>query len=115
MDDKLDSGIDETMDDMDDEMVEADILTLTSEDGEEFHFELIDREEIDGAEYVAMIPLLDEDEEQELDEDVDGELVFMKVIMDGEEEFLESIEGDEEFERVSEFFTERLSEFYDIE
>ena len=114
MDDRLPDGIDEITEDMD-EMVEADILTLTSEDGEEFHFELVDRAELDSAEYVALIPLPDEDDEQELDEDVDGELVFMKVVMDGDEEFLESIEGDEEFERVSEFFTERLSEFFEIE
>jgi len=114
MDDRLPEGIDEITEDMD-EMVEADILTLTSEDGEEFHFELVDRAELDSAEYVALIPLPDEDDEQELDEDVDGELVFMKVVMDGDEEFLESIEGDEEFERVSEFFTERLSEFFEIE
>ena len=114
MNDKLSDSFDETTEDMD-EMVEADILTLTSDDGEEFHFELVDRAEVDGTEYVALIPLPDEDDEEDPDDDADGELVFMKVIMDGEEEFLESIEDDDEFERISEFFTERLSEFFDIE
>ena len=58
---------------------------------------------------------IDDLEEDEEDDEAEGELLFMKSVMDGDEEFLESIEDDDEFERVSEYFTERLSEYFEIE
>ena len=89
-----------------------DIITLTSEDGEEFQFELLDRDEFEGTEYVALVPIAGE---EELPEDIEGELVFMKLIADGDEEFLESLEDEDEYNRVADYFTERLSEYFDIE
>jgi len=108
-DNVLDSAeIDDTID------YSYDILSLVSDDGEEYQFELLDRGELDGAEYVALMPIEDTADEAE-DEEAEGELVFMKSVMDGDEEFLESIEDDDEYERVSDYFTERLSEFFEIE
>jgi len=89
-----------------------DIITLTSEDGEEFQFELLDRDEFEASEYVALVPIAGE---EELPEDIEGELVFMRLIVDGEEEFLESLDDEDEYNRVADHFTERLSEFFDIE
>ena len=101
-----------------DEAVELsyDVLTLVSDDGDEYQFEMLDRGEIGGGEYVALMPLDDsEDDTDEQNEEAEGELVFMKAVREDDEEFLESIEDDDEYERVSDYFTERLSEFFDIE
>ena len=115
MDERLDDVL-ENAEDIDGEIaLSYDILTLISDDGEEYQFELLDRAEMDGAEYVAMMPIDEEHAGEDEDEEVDGELVFMKAIQDGDEEFLESIDDDAEYERISELFTERLSEFFDIE
>lgn len=108
MSDRIEDGILEDAEDFG-----ADIITLTDEDGVEYQFELLDREDIGGTDYVALVPLLG-DAAAELAEE-EGELVFMKVVEEEDEEFLEALEDDEEYERVSAFFTERLSEFYDIE
>ena len=115
MDERLDDVL-ESVNIDDTEDLSYDILTLISDDDEEYHFELLDRGELDGAEYVALVPVEgDEDGVSGDDDDEVSELVFMKAVVEGSEEFLESIEDDEEYERVSEYFTERLSELFDIE
>jgi uncharacterized protein YrzB (UPF0473 family) len=91
-----------------------DIITLTSDDGEEFQFELLDRDELDGTEYCALVPIYGDGSEELLVEE-EQELVFMRVTEDNGEEFLESLDDDDEYDRVSDFFTERLSEYYDIQ
>ena len=103
------TDIDDTMD------LSYDVLTLISDDGDAYQFELLDRGELDGAEYVALMPIDDSEDIEDQDDEADGELVFMKAIQDNDEEFLESIEDDAEYERVSEYFTERLGEYFDIE
>ena len=89
----------------------ADLLTLVDEDGTEHEFEIIDSLEHDGVEYLALVTAM-----EDADEDEDsGELVILKVAMDGDEEVLEAIESDEEFERVGALFKERLREAFDFE
>ena len=44
-----------------------------------------------------------------------GELVVLKVAADGVEEYLEAIDNEEEFNKISKMFMERLSEDYDFE
>ena len=76
-----------------------DIYTLTDEEtGEEIDFELLDEADIDGQHYVALAPL-DEDAE---------EYVILKAIGEGDELDLISIEDDDEFERVEEYFNDKL-------
>ena len=86
-----------------------DILSLVDEDGNEHEFEVIDSLEEGGERYLALVPAIDE---EQLDED--GELVILKVVEDEGEEFLEAIEDEEEFDKVSAIFVERLEEFYDF-
>ena len=69
------------------------VVTLVDEDGVEHGFEIIDMVELDGAQYVAVVPA---DEEPEEDDESD-ELVLLKVVAEGVEEFLEAIESEEEF------------------
>ena len=76
-----------------------DIYTLTDEEtGEEIDFELLDEADIDGEHYVALAPL-DEDAE---------EYVILKAVGEGDELDLISIEDDDEFERVEEYFNDKL-------
>jgi len=89
-----------------------DILTLVDEEGEEHEFEIVDQAELDGDNYVALVPVFDKPEE--LLED-SGELVILKVVEDNGEEFLEAIEDEDEFDKMGEFFVERLSDIFDFE
>ena len=82
------------------------------EEGQEHEFEFVDSLELEGSEYVALIPVYDNPADS-LDDD--GELVVLKVIQDSEEEYLEAIEDEDEFNNVSELFMDRLSDLYDIQ
>lgn len=98
-------------DDADD--MAPDLISLVDEDGVEHQFEIADTLEINGENYMALIPLPDEDEEEDLLDD-SGELVVLKVAEDGEEEFLEAIEDEDEFNRISSLFMERLKDEFDF-
>jgi len=98
------------------EMDEEEIYTLTDEDGKESDFRLIGRQDIDGQSYVALIPIDEDGEEIDLEDDEDGGFVILKVIEgeDGEEELVE-IEDDEEFDRIADVFEDELFEDLDYD
>ena len=76
------------------------IITLTDEDtGEEVNFELIDQATVDGVLYFALVPANDPECE---------EYYILRVTEDGEDVLLESIDDDDEFEKVEDFFNDRL-------
>ena len=76
------------------------IYTLTDEDtGEEIDFQLIARATLDDVLYFALVPADDE----ECDE-----YVILRVSEDGEDVLLESIDDDDEFEKVEEYFNDLL-------
>lgn len=89
-----------------------DYLTLSDDEGVEYNFEVLDRIETDEARYVALTPVYDDPKEQL---DYDGELVIMRVVEDGDEDCLEPVTDDDEFDTVSEAFQSRLEELYEIE
>ena len=80
--------------------IENEIYTLTDEEGKESEFQLIGKEDLDGETYIALIPLED---------NYDGCYVILKLAKDenGEEVFI-SIEDDEEFDKVADFFDDKL-------
>ena len=81
------------------ELDEAPVFTLTDEEtGEEKDFALIARAEIDEQLYFALEPA---------DEEGD-EYVILKVFEDGDDIILESIEDDDEFEKVEDYFNDLL-------
>ncbi len=86
-----------------------DLFELIDEEGNKKQFELFDAAEIDGEQYYAMLPAIED--EEFLDSDCD--LVILKSIEEDGEEILASIDDDDEFEIVSRFFLERLKEGYD--
>ncbi len=87
-----------------------DIVVLIGEDGEEAEFEHIDTIELNGNEYVVLLPV----EEQE-NEEVD-EVVILKVDHneDGEDSFV-TVDDEEELNSVFEEFKTRMEEEYDFE
>ncbi len=88
-----------------------DLITLVDEDGKEHEFELVDTAEFEGVNYAALVPVLSG---QDLLDD-SGELIILRVVEEDGEEILESIEDDEEFDRVGAFFMERLKDTFDFE
>ena len=93
---------------MADEIFETeDIFTLTDEDGTEMQFTLLGSCEIEGCEYLALIPLDDNDE---------GEYVILKRETDENgEELLVTIDDDEEFDRVADLFEDELFDEIDYD
>ena len=76
------------------------IYTLTDEEtGEEIDFQLIARATIDEKLYFALIPANDEECE---------EYVILRVTEDGEDLLLESIDDDDEFDKVEDYFNDLL-------
>ena len=80
------------------------IYTLTDEDGDESDFELLGRYDMDDQSYVALTPVIPEDEDDE-----EGSFIVLKVVVDddGEESF-ETIEDDDEFDRIADIFEDQL-------
>lgn len=86
------------------------IFTLTDEEGNEQEFELVDILEEDGNIYYGLVPYLDNPEAM-IEEDT--ELVVLKVGEENGEEFLATIDNDEEYERIGKLFIERISEMWE--
>ena len=95
---------------------EPTVLTLTDEEGNTHELELLDTlEEEDGSRYAALLPYF-ENPEEVLDDA--GELIILKILKDeedDEQDVLVTIDNEEEFNRVSKVFVDRLSEIYDVE
>lgn len=88
-----------------------DIVVLVDENGEEVEFEHIDTVEMNGNEYVVLIPF-SEDE----DDDLEEEVVILRVehSEDGNDTFV-TIEDDDELEEVFSEFQSRLEEEFEDE
>lgn len=85
---------------MADELFNEEIFTLTDDEGNEKQFELLGSQEIDGNTYLALVPI--EENESE-------EYVILKVETDENgEDFLVTIDDDDEFDRVADFFEDEL-------
>ena len=89
---------------------EAEIFTLTDEDGNEIEFEVIAECERNGERYFAMIPLEDEDNDSDV-----CEYVILKVAKEGDEEFFVSVDYDDELDDVSDYFDDLFSQEIDYD
>ena len=85
------------------------LFELVDEEGNKKNFELIDAAELNGEQYFAMVPAIEDDDF--LNADCDP--VILKAIEDNGEEILASIDDDDEFEAVSEFFLQRMQEAFE--
>ncbi len=89
-----------------------DIIEITDEDGEKFEVELIDMVTVDDIEYAVLLPLEEHNCTHE-DCECEGEYVLMRVKRDGEEYSFETIEDNDEFERVAAYIDELADEIND--
>lgn len=92
--------------------IEPYYVSVVDEDDVEHKFEMIDAIETDTDRYLALLPVY-EDSADILDDD--GDLIILKVLRDGDEEVLVTIDNEEEFEEVVEIFKERMSDIFDFE
>lgn len=86
------------------------IVSVIDEEGTEHFFEELDTMVLDDNEYVALLPVYDE---EVMDED--GELIILKRNYEGDEIYLEPIENDDEFMKVGKMFEERLADMFDFD
>lgn len=93
-----------------DEGMQGMLYTLEDEDGNEQEFEVLGEMEYNGAEYCALIPYHENEEEMLQD---DGEFVILKREMVDGEEMLCTIEDDDEYDAVGNLFLQELSDLYD--
>lgn len=91
---------------------EPDLLTLEDEAGQEHVFEVVDATDIGDERYLAMAPYTEDPDERLAGE---ATLLFMRVVTDGEDEYLDIVEEEDELDTVLEVFYNRLSELYDID
>ena len=86
------------------------IFTLTDEEGNESQFALVGEMELEGQEYLALIPVDTEDGDEE------DEYVILKVTTDENgEEILVTIDDDDEFDRVADAFEDQFLNEYDLD
>lgn len=87
-----------------------DIVVLIGEDGEEVQFEHLDTIEMNDNEYVVLLPL-DEQDNEEVDE-----VVILKIERneEGEDSFL-TVDDEDELNSVFEEFKARMEEEYDFD
>ncbi len=88
------------------------IVILNDENGNEVRFEFLDLIELDDEEYVVLLPVTEEGEEEE------GEVVILKVEdtddEDSDEESYVSIEDEDILNRVFEIFKEKFKDDFDF-
>ena len=90
---------------MAEEIMEGEFYTLTDEDGNETKFELIGSVEMNDNVYYALIP--EEDSE---------EYVILKLAQDEDgEDILITIEDDDEFDTVADYFEDELFDEVDYD
>ena len=95
---------------MDENIMENDIFTLTDEDGNEIEFELIAQCERNGNKYFAMIPVSDEEENDEV-----CEYVVLKLAVDNGEEVLVTVDDDDELDDVADYFDDLFASEIDYD
>lgn len=86
-------------------LLESDVVTLTLDDDEEIECAIITTFEMDSKEYISLLPL-DENGENE-----DGDVWIYRFIRDtkgGNDHDLQNIEDDDEYDRAADKFDEWL-------
>ena len=82
-------------------------VTLTDDEGNDIELEYVDALEHNGTTYMAFFPVVEEDGEDEETEEEYG-LVILKSQMENGEEFLVTIDDEEEIDKVYDLFMEQI-------
>ena len=89
---------------------ESAIVTLTDEDGSEIEFEIVADCEKNGNHYFAMIPVEDENPNDDV-----CEYVVLKLEKDGDEEFFVTVDDDDELDDIADYFEDLFSQEIDYD
>ena len=87
------------------------IIVLNDENGKEVKFEFLDLVELDDEEYVVLLPVAEEGEEE------DGEVVILKLEdtdEDSDEESYVGVEDEEILNKVFEIFKEKYKDEFNF-
>ena len=87
------------------------IITLNDEDGNELKFEFLDLIDFENEQYVVLLPVLEEGEED------DGEVVILKLEDsedDSEQESYVSVENEETLMKVFDIFKDKFKDEFDF-
>ena len=87
------------------------VVILNDEDGNEVKFEFLDLIELDDEEYVVLLPVAEEGEEE------DGEVVILKLEdtdEDSDEESYVGVEDEEILNKVFEIFKEKYKDEFNF-
>lgn len=90
---------------------EVEIYTLQDEEGNEHEFELIGMTEKNGVKYYAMIPA----DEKDASEGDEVEYVILKAITEDGEETLITIDDDDEFDDIADYFDDYFASEIDYD
>ena len=82
-------------------------VTLTDDEGNDVELEYVDALEFNGTTYMAFFPVMEEDSEEEENEEEYG-LVILKSQMENGEEFLVTVDDEEEIDKVYDLFMEQI-------
>ena len=99
---------------MDDELdfdEESNIIKLSDENGNEINFEFLDLIPLDDEEYVVLLPVVEDGEED------DGEVVILKL-EDSDDENMESyvsVDNEETLNKVFQIFKEKFKDEFNFE
>ncbi|CDD36512.1 uncharacterized protein BN624_00323 [Clostridium sp. CAG:356] len=96
---------------MENEELDDNIVVLNDEEGNEVQFEFLDLVELDDEEYVVLLPVTEEGEEEE------GEVVILKLEdtdEDSEEESYVGVEDEEILNKVFEIFKEKYKDEFNF-
>lgn len=96
---------------MEEKELEGEFYMLTDEDGNELQFEVIGSAEIKGTMYYAMVPVDEEAKDEEYCEYV---ILKSETEEDGEE-VLVTVDDDDEFDDVADYFDDMLSDEADYD
>ena len=80
-----------------------DIVSVVDEDGKEHAFEELDRVDLPGGTYVALAPLVGEEDSED-----DDELILLRLEEEDGEVYLSILEDEAEFDAVGKVFSQRL-------
>ena len=95
--------------DYNNEEYEAQIITLEDDLGNEQEFEYLDTVEFDSDEYIILLPVSEEEEE-------DAEVMILRVdSLDDENELYSGVEDEEILRAVFDIFKERYKDDFDFE
>ncbi len=90
------------------DIYDADLITLTDEDGNEFEFEVMDEIDYKDGHYYALLPLFD-DPENEISQD-DTYMIFEAVEDENGDPQLAEIEDDDLLDELAEIFEAKMND-----